>query len=407
MAMTRRHLIRTGSMVGVTALAPGLSAPFASVRRNDYHGPVLVNVFLRGGADGLQMAPPLGDPRYFDLRPNLALAPPGSGSSAAIDLDGTFGLHPALAPLMPLWDSGRLALVHAVGNPADSYSHFDCQDFMERGRAGRSSDATGWLGRHLATTDTGNRSTFRALAVGPAVQTSLVGEVQAFGIEDAESFSLALRRSDPDSLRTAMLALYDWPDQPLDRTTRQVFDAMDTLGEISLGDSGYPASDFGRAMRTLAGLIRADLGVEVASVDSGGWDHHDNLAAELGARLSDLAAGLAAFVTDLGTDADRVTIVVMTEFGRRAAENASLGTDHGHGGLVLTLGADVNGGRVFADWPTLEPGALYGPGDLQVTTDYRLVLGELLAARFGSTALGEVFPNFDMPAFRGIFRPRM
>jgi uncharacterized protein (DUF1501 family) len=241
------------------------------------------------------------------------------------------------------------------------------------------------------------------------VQKSLVGQVPALGIADAASFTLAVASADRERVRTALAALYADPDALLDGTTALLFKAMDDLegGGVPAPGAGYPASSFGTGLRTLAQLIKADLGVEVASVDAGGWDTHAGEAAELQTRLADLAAGLTAFAADLGSDFDRVTIVVMTEFGRRAAENASAGTDHGHGGVMLALGAGVNGGKVWADWPTLAADRLYGPGDLAVTTDYRLVLAELLAARCGHAQVGMVFPDWSVPALPGIFRTGM
>jgi len=338
---------------------------------------------------------------------NFALATPGGGEGAALDLDGFFGLHPALAPVKGLYDRGELALIHAAGNPSDSHSHFSSQDYMERGRDGQSADSSGWLGRHLAGFDSGNASPFRAVVIGPAVQKSMAGETPVFGVEDIQSFNLNIERADPERIRQTMLELYAEAENPLDLTTHQAFSAMDILGDLDAppGDeTDYPASPFGSSLRTLAVLIKAGLGVEVASVDSGDWDHHNNLAAELGGRVTDLGAGLAAFVDDLGAEMQRVTVVVMTEFGRRAYENASAGTDHGHGGVMLTLGAGVNGGEVYADWPGLSDGALYGAGDLAVTTDFRLVLGELLTRRFGATNLDTVFQDYQMPAFRGIYK---
>lgn len=407
MSLTRRHLLHGASLLGVTALAPGASAqnrrPSGRVAAG--RGPVLVAVFLRGGADGLQVVPPVGDGHYYDLRPRLALAPPGSGDGAALDLDGFFGLHPALLPLKAHYDAGTMAVVHAAGSPSDSHSHFESQDLMERGRVEGPGDGSGWLGRHLAASPAGGDSLFRAIAVGPAVQTALAGEVPAFAVEDVEAYGFAMRHADPELVRQAMLEMYDRPDDSLDVTTRQVFEAMDVLSRVNVGDGGgYPPSPFGTSLRTLAALIREGLGVEVATVDSGGWDHHDNLAAELEDRLTDLAAGLDAFVADLGAEMQRVTVVVMTEFGRRAEENASLGTDHGHGGVMLALGGGVNGGRVVSDWPGLAPGNLYGTGDLDVTVDYRQVLGEALARRLRNPELGEVFPGYAMPGFLDLFR---
>ncbi len=395
-------------MLGLGTLVPLRTAWATTTAGGDFRGSVIVSLFLRGAADGLSIVPPIGDGRYYDLRPSLALQPPGSGPDAALELDGFFGLHPALAGLIPFFNNHSLAIVHAVGNPSDSHSHFSAQDFMEGGREDQGSDNTGWLGRHVAGLDSGNDSAFRVLATGPSVQKSLNGVVPAFAISDAENFGLNLKNTDPQRVRETMLELYSWPDEPLDVTTRQTFAAMDILGDLEIPeDPGYPKSALGLSMRTLAIMIKGGLGVEVAGVDSGGWDHHDNLATQIEGRLTDLGDSLSTFVEDLGEEMGRVTIVVMTEFGRRAAENASLGADHGHGSVMFALGAGVRGGKVYTEWPGLESQNLYGPGDLGVTTDYRLVLGELLARRAEHTDLDSVFPGYEIPPYLGIFnRPR-
>jgi uncharacterized protein (DUF1501 family) len=405
MAITRRELVKRGVLVGLPLAAGVRRLEALAALVEPYRGPVLVNVFLRGGADGLNIVPPVGEPRYFDLRPSLALKAPGDGDGSAIDLDGFFGLHPALKPIHPLFAQGSLAVVHAFGNPSDSHSHFSSQDYMERGRDSQTSDSTGWLGRHLATGASGNTSLFQAIAVGRAVQKSMIGGPSPLGIESVSAFRLDVRRADPARIRSTMLDLYDRRGV-LDDTSWQVFAAMDTLEGIPSEDDapGYPASDFGDGLKTAAQLIKADLGVEVASIDAGGWDHHAALRADLDARLSDLAAGLAAFGNDLGETMARVTVVVMTEFGRRAYENASGGTDHGHGSVMLALGAGVNGGRVYGEWPGLAESVLYGAGDLAVATDFRTVLGELLARRFPGADPAAVFADFASPAFLGVFR---
>ncbi len=404
MPLTRRDLI-AGSMV-VLPLATVRFARRELARSAPYQGPVVVSIFQRGGADGLNIVAPYADGSYHDLRPKIGLEPPGQGTGAAIDLDGFFGLHPSLEPIKPLYDEGALAFVHAAGNPVDSHSHFACQDYMERGLAGQSSLTTGWLGRHLATHDTGNLSPFRALAIGPAVQRSLVGDVPAFDVEQIANFALRVRGEDPLKVREALLALDADPTQRLDTTVQQTFTAIDAFAGVPVpkDTGGYPKSSFGTDLRTLAQLIKAGFGVEAASVDIGGWDHHQAESGAMPGRLADLAAGLAAFVADLGGEMSRVTVVVMTEFGRRAYENASGGTDHGHGGVMLALGAGVNGGKVHADWPGLDKPRLFDSGDLQVTTDFRAVLGELLAERTGDTTLGDVFPGYPMPALPGVFR---
>jgi uncharacterized protein (DUF1501 family) len=406
MPISRRSLLANLSAVGLPLAAARAPRRALAAGATPWAGPILVNLFLRGGADGLALAPPYAEGRYYDLRPRLAIPPPGGGDGACLDLDGFFGLHPAAAPLLPHWQNGTLAVVHAAGNPSDSHSHFASQDYMERGRAGQTADASGWLGRHLATRLTGNPSPFRAVAIGTSVQASLLGGQPPIALADVESFTLEVRRADPAALREAILALYADPAAALDGAVAQAFAAADALAGVAApgGPGAYPASPLGESLQTLALLLKANLGVEVASVDAGGWDHHANLPADVAARAGDLASALSAFLADLGELSARVTVLVMTEFGRRAYENASLGTDHGHGGIMLALGAGVNGGRVYHDWPGLDAGQLYGAGDLEVTTDYRRVLGELVDRRLGNPAVAAVFPDYAMPAYAGIFR---
>ena len=380
-------------------------------------GDVLLVVFLRGAADSLNMVVPHGEEAYYRMRPSLAIPRPddrrAAAASRSVDLDGFFGLHPALAPLLPAWQAGHFAVVHACGAPDESRSHFQAMELMERGLANLHGPASGWIGRHLASFDTGNYSPLRAVGIGEQVQRSLRGVVPASALQSITDYHLGGDSQAAARLQAALASLYSGND-PISEVGRETLAVLETLS--ALGAEGYrpsrealyPESDFGMGLRQVAALVRAEVGLEVAAIDLGGWDTHfaqggtEGLMAGL---LSDLSRGLAALHTDLLDDLQGLTVVVMTEFGRRAAENASLGTDHGHGGAMFVLGGGVEGGKVHAQWPGLERGQLFGPGDLAVTIDYRDVLAEICLRRLNNQALGAVFPDYS-PVFRGVVRPR-
>jgi uncharacterized protein (DUF1501 family) len=358
----------------------------------------LISIFLRGGADGLNMVVPYGDPDYAGLRPTLAIFPPGEGTGRCLDLDGFFGFHPAFAPLLPLYRSGRLAIVHAAGSDDGTRSHFEAQDQMEHGAAFGQRLGSGWVGRYLrARGSTGNLA---AVAVGSFVPEALRGAPGVAAMTSLAELQLrGVGENELEIVGASLRALYGGEDA-LARA------GLDTLGlmaqvealavEEDKGDTTYPPGAFGNGLRDVARLIRADLGLEVACLDLGGWDSHYFQGSTVGVlpgRIEELSQGLAAFEADLGEMAERVVTVVQTEFGRRAYENTSLGTDHGRGSVMLVLGSGLRGGKVHGIWPGLAREKLVGPGDLAVTTDYRSVLVEVIE-RVGSTRLSRVFPDF-------------
>ena len=420
---TRRSLLRSAALGGVGGLTlphwfPRTAFAATSSYQRSAQRDVLVCVFLRGGADGLSIVVPFGDDEYYRSRPVLALPQPGSSGSSSrqpLDLDGFFGFHPALAPLKELYDDRVLAAVHATGSPDTTHSHFDAMDFMERGTPGSKLVPTGWLGRHLATlpaSDTGNDSPFRAVGIGSLLPASLRGPVVATALRSIADFHFQGRPGQETDLPRfeARLAATYAGDGWLELQARQTFEALTRLAAADPGSYGpahgarYPAGDFGSALRQVAQLIKADLGLEVACVDLDGWDFHagqGQAAAGMTDLLAELAAGLSAFYTDLSDRMSRITVVTLSEFGRRIQENASGGTDHGHGGFVFLLGGGVNGGKVYGGWPGLAPEQRVGPGDLAITTDYRTVLAEVLDRRTGNSRLGEVFPGFALPAPAG------
>jgi uncharacterized protein (DUF1501 family) len=386
------------------AFAPPQTAP---------RGDVLICIFLRGAADALNMVVPHGDEHYYQQRPTLAIPRPDDAKVQArlrtVDLDGFFGLHPALSALHPMWQAGHLAAIHAVGSSDESRSHFKAMELMERGLDQQSGPPSGWLGRHLATLDTGNHSPLRGLSIGEMVARSLRGPVPATALRSIADFHLG---GDPRAIaemQAALATLYNLGD-PLDPLANE---AMETLAAVSaLDPSGYqpangvmyPEDEFGMGLRQVALLIKAEVGLEVACLDVGGWDTHitqggsEGLMATL---LQSLALGLSAFYLDLAEKTDHLLIVVMSEFGRRLKENGGLGTDHGHGGLMLLLGGNVVGGQIYSRWPGLAAEQLVGPGDLAVTIDYRDVLAEIIARRLNNPHLEAVFPGYA-PTFHGV-----
>ena len=369
---------------------------------------VLICIFQRGGADGLNMVVPHGDQDYYAHRSSLAIGQPGS-DGGALDLDGFFGLHPALDGLKEIWDSQQLALVHACGSPDPTHSHFDAMDYMERGTPGQKSLATGWLGRHLGTTQQADDSPFRAIGFGALLQASLRGGA-ATALTSLEAFKLQTRAPELPKILAAHGQLYRGSGM-LVGSGQQTLAALSIVEQLNPGQyrpsdgARYPDSPYGSALMQIAQLIKADVGLQVACADIGDWDTHVNQGGaegEMAANLKEFGDGLRALYTDLSATLNRVTIVTMSEFGRRAAENGGGGTDHGHGNAMFVLGGHVLGGKVYGQWPGLHAEQLYGPGDLQVTTDFRDVLGEIVAKRLDNRELGELFPGEHRFNFRGL-----
>ncbi len=383
------------------AFAPANSAP---------RGDVLVCVFLRGGADGLNIIVPHGEDAYYAARPKIAIARPDDTSAdptnKSLDLDGFFGLHPALSPLLPIFKGGQLVAVHAAGSPDPTRSHFDAMDYMERGTPGNHMINSGWLGRHLNTLDTGNSSPLRAIGWGAALQTSLQGSVSASAIQSIINYHLAGRTDAASAMLKTLNAIYSSGDQSLKTFADQTQGVLDLVTKINVASykpangADYGKSGYDMGLMQTAALIKADVGLEVAAIDIGGWDTHQNEQMDINKALTDLAGGLAAFHTDLGDLNSKVTVVCMSEFGRRVQENASGGTDHGHGNMMMVMGGHVAQKPVVAQWPTLAADKLNN-GDLNITTDYRDVLAEILSKRLNNTALDQVFPSFT-PTPRGV-----
>ncbi len=404
MDRSRRSFIKSA---GLGFLALGLPPSFlvrAAGAQQSNRGKVLVVVFQRGGMDGLNVIVPFKDRAYYALRPSIALAEPAAGEERAIDLDGYFALHPALAPLKNIYDKGHLAILHAAGSPDNTRSHFDAQDYMEIGTPGVKSTPDGWLNRYLNEKRFSN-SPFRGVAVGPQTPRMLAGAAPSLSLSSIEEFRLRNQ-----TMAATLQKLYTNSTDPLFRQGgNSLFDALARLrtieSKIPPSTASYPVGKFAVGLKQIARLIKADVGLEIAFTEIEGWDTH---VAEGGAtgilanRLKEFGAGLAAFYQDLDDRLDDVVVVTMSEFGRTARENGNRGTDHGHANVMFVLGGRVRGGKVYGRWPGLAPEVLYEGRDLDLTTDYRTVCSEVFARHLGQREVGRIFPGFRPAASVGL-----
>jgi uncharacterized protein (DUF1501 family) len=368
---------------------------------------ILIAVFQRGAVDGLSMVVPHGDPDYYSSRGNIAIARPARGAAeTTVDLDGFFGLHPSLAPLASIWADRRLAVVHACGSPDTTRSHFDAQDYMESGTPGVKSTADGWLARGLAAIPAHEpASPFRAVSVGPVLPRVLRGEVGAVAMNSVAEFDVKEggAMAGGAGARQGFESLYEQGVQDLlYGTGRETFEAVKMLKTAApqrlapANGAIYPRGRFGDSLKQIAQLIRADVGLEVAFADVGGWDTHagqGNERGQLAVRLKDFAEGLAALDRDLGPRMSDVVVLTMSEFGRTVRENGNRGTDHGHATAMLVLGGAVKGGRVYGRWPGLRREQLFEGRDLAVTTDFRSLFTEVAVRHLGAPA-EPLFPGF-------------
>ncbi len=361
-------------------------------------GDVLVLVFLRGGMDGLHVVPAHGDPHFRPNRPTLAPPEPGR-PGGVVDLDGHFGLHPDLAPLSELFAAKELALVHASGSPDRTLSHFEAMQTAERGVSDGESVATGWLARHLNSAPSRSDSPMRAVAISDTLPKSLEGALGALAVNSIAEYRLRVPDHWGTGFTSLLTQLYGGGDDSLaaaGRNTLRLAHRLESLVASAYQPAGgatYPGGAVGDGLKEVARLIKADVGLEIAQVDLGGWDAHAVQSALVAPLMEQLGRGLRAFHADLGDRMRTVTVVAMSEFGRRVQENAGAGTDHGRGTVTLVLGGGIRGGRVYGRWPGLAPAQLDTDGNLRVTTDFRDILAEIVAQRLGNPRLSSVFPN--------------
>jgi uncharacterized protein (DUF1501 family) len=402
MSITRRTFLKGGAMavVGTAAIPSFLTRAAWGATEGGSNGKRLVVIFQRGAADGLNIVVPHAERSYYAMRPSINIP-----LQQVIDLNGFFGLHPSLAPFKPLWDQKHLAIVHAAGSPDTTRSHFDAQDYMESGTPGVKITSDGWLNRTLQSEPAAADSPFRAVALGTSLPRILAGRASAVAVSNVNGFGIANGNPTAAPLGNTFEAMYAQSvDSVLHGTGRETFEAVKMLKSADpqrytpAPGANYPRGRFGDALRQTAQLIKANLGVQIAFTDIGGWDHHVNEGAtegQLANVLRDFSQSIAAFWTDLGALAEDTVVITMSEFGRTARENGNRGTDHGHANVMFILGGPVRGGRVYGRWPGLDPSQLNEGRDLALTTDFRCVLGEAVSRHLGNANLNIVFPGFE------------
>ena len=419
--VSRRVFLKNGAFALVSVgFAPSFLARTAFAQGGSVRAKQLIAIFQRGAVDGLSVVVPWGDSEYYRARPGISIARPGSGDGAALDLDGFFGFNPRLQALKPLWDNRALAIVHACGSPDATRSHFDAQDYMETATPGVKSTSDGWLNRYLqarrheAATAAMPSTPFRAVSLTPQLPRMLQGTAPALALSQIGQFGIRGGQGG-DTAGASFEAQYAAAaDRVLNGTGREAFDAIKMLKAADPAryqpDNGadYPRSPFGQALKQIGQLTKADVGLEVAFADVGGWDTHVNQGSsqgQLANRLDDFSRSLAALVADLGSRMADTVILTMSEFGRAVSENGNRGTDHGHGNAMMVIGGAVRGGKVFGAWPGLAADRRYEGRDLAVTTDFRDVFGEVVVRHLGVRDPNAIFPGYPVsPAkFPGLF----
>ncbi len=397
--ITRRAFLKMGGGLAAVSAANGIVPQLAFAAPGSYRGDTLITVFLRGGADTLNLVVPYGEPAYYANRTTIAIPAPRAGKTgAALDLDGFFGFHPAATSLHALFKQKTLAIINAAGSPDPSRSHFEQQDYIESGTPGNPFQGSGWIGRHLQSLGI-TAETFTAVGLSSHTQKSLRGTIPPLGLDSLAGF----RISGGTSVELALRSMYSGTDALAAASTQTLSAISLTSGITSspyqpANGAIYPTNTFGRQMANIAQMIKANIGLAAANIDLGGWDTHSSEGGATGSfanNVATLANSLGALNTDLGNLMGQVTVVVMTEFGRRIKENASGGTDHGHGSAMIAMGGNILGGKVYGRWPGLST-ASQDQGDLAVTTDFRTVLGEIVLKRLGNPRLDQVFPGFTL-----------
>jgi uncharacterized protein (DUF1501 family) len=397
MIRSRRPLISRRTLL--SAAAASLALPSLSIAQ-EKEAPVLVFVFLRGALDGLSAVIPYQEKRYYELRESIAIARPGKGTDPAIDLDRRFALHPALAPLLPAYRSGELAVIHATGLSHGTRSHFDAQDFVELGTP-ESQDGPGWLARMLSTPSTGPNSV-AAVALEASLPRSLYGLESAFVVENLESIRSRRRGPLPEAARAGFEQMYSkqGTTDPVQHKGSELFRLLHRLEPLleEAPRADYPDTPFARQLADVARLVRARIG-KVFTLTLTGWDTHRGQGGARGLlarRLADLADSLAAFRVDMGPELSRTVVLTVTEFGRTVRQNGTNGTDHGYGSVAFLMGGPVRGGYVHGQWPGLQEEALHQERDLAVTTDFRDVFAAIAHAHLQVAESTVLFPGFEL-----------
>lgn len=422
--MDRRYFLKSSGIAlasfGMMSVAPNFLHQFANAATNDGvfgKKKTLITIFQRGAVDGLNMVAPYGDSEYYNLRRVIAVPKPNA-DGGAIDLDGYFGLNPALQPLEKFWKSKQLAIVNSVGSPENTRSHFDAQDYMESATPGVKSTRDGWLNRILQTKTDEKISPFRAVAMAGQVPRSLMGRAPTVAMTNLSDFAIKAGAY-TNAVKGGFEGIWqENANDSLGNTGKETFEAVNFLKEANpsqykpANGAVYPNTPFGRSLLQIAQLVKAGIGLEVAFTDTPGlnWDTHLNQAQGNGSRgqlanlLRVFGQGIAALATDLGEQMDDVVILTMSEFGRTAAQNGTNGTDHGHGNAMLVLGNSVKGGKVYGDWKGLKNDQLNEGRDLAVTTDFRDVFAEISSKHLGNKKFDKVFPNYaaKQTNFKGI-----
>lgn len=417
--LSRRGFLGLGAKAAaLAALGPSWlpNVKFASRDRLDAmfgeERDIIVSVYLRGGCDGLSMCVPYGEPNYYTARPQLAIPRPDStAAQKAINLNGFFGLAPALQPLKSIYDAGDLLIVHATGSREETKSHFDAQHFMEAGKPDKRV-WTGWLGRHLSTAPPMSPTApVRGVALTYQVPLTVEGGPKTLPLSTLQDYKIGGFDETLEGRRNWLQNAYATADAALANAATNVDATLQMLANLNFqnytpaGGAVYAENEFSMSLKAAAALIRYEAGIEALHIDYGGWDTHEYqfpLDGQMASLMDTFAVGLRAFYTDLQAAGfmNRVTLVVVSEFGRVLAQNGSYGTDHGHGNCMWLMGGNVIGNRVLTQWPGLAPEQLFEGQDLQVTIDYRDILAEVVHKRLGNTSLSAVFPDYT-PTFRG------
>jgi uncharacterized protein (DUF1501 family) len=417
--MNRRFFLKSGS-IALASVGMSLSAP--SFLERIALGNVLpagkrktlIAIFQRGAVDGLNVVVPFGESDYYSARPSIAIPKPESGNAeSAINLDGFFGLHPSMNQFKPLWDSKRLAIIHASGSPDNTRSHFDAQDYMESATPGVKSTSDGWLNRYLRSKQDPEQALFRAVSMTKTMPRVLQGRASAVAMSSLSDFAIRAGKSSAN-LQGGFEAIYAREtNDSLAGMGRETFEAVNYLKKANPAQyqpengAQYPRNPFGNSLLQIAQLIKAGVGLEVAFTDIGGWDTHvnqGNSRGQLANLLLQFSNGIAALYQDLGQRMDDVVVLTMSEFGRTVRENGNRGTDHGHANAMFVMGNGVKGGKVYGQWPGLKSDQLYEGRDLALTTDFRDVFGEIATRHLGSKDVKSVFPGYalNQSKFKGI-----